>query len=350
MPTRWLRRAGVAVLAAVAVAVAPATAAQADITGGVGTGSGYSVVASIVFTGDAAPGGGGTRSVSVPAKCWWTLFGGGDRPSGSDTAAVRQWVDDQYSVPHYSGADWVRLLGSRDRYEAAEQREAAGEDLAWYSLQCREGLTDLTDPDVLAVAHETITAWGSTYPVIMRLLAEGSAPPPPVVDPRDLADVARDQMVLETPVIERNPPAVAGSAQGATLVGLDTWFWVTNPAAVGGADGTRTIRAQVGPVWAEVVATSGGLRVMSPAGSADCPPEVALRAWAPGADDEAGCTVRFVRSSVGHPGGYDVQASATWAATFTTSAGQSGPLAGDTLATVVQVPVAESQSLVTGAR
>jgi hypothetical protein len=70
--------------------------------------------------------------------------------------------------------------------------------------------------------------------------------------------------------VDRNPKLK--EVPGAALVGFPTWFWVTDPVAVGAPTGRRTIRAEVGGVWAQVVATTTGLRVTSLAGSAPCTP------------------------------------------------------------------------------
>jgi len=171
------------------------------------------------------------------------------------------------------------------------------------------------------------------------------ATPQPLVDPEDLAQVARDYMAIPDPVAERNPKL--DLTGGGTLVSLPTWFWVTNPDAVGAATGgTRTIRAQVGPVWAEVVARTSGLSINSPAGGTSCSPDRAVRVYAPGADDSTGCTVAFDAASVRYADGYPVDLSTSWSATWTGSGGTGGVLPGLSRTVTTNVPVAESQALV----
>ena len=326
------------------VVVIPAGSAQACTTCGSDTGgTGYSVTATVHFSGDAAPGGGGGYSMSVPASCWWESW-------GQVPADPAKWVD------FYN--DYVKGLGSGsevaagyftvpriEAWQAAAARAAAGEKIAVYQAHCVD--SDLCKIKAF-VGGETAYDYPGMecpLPLLVNFFPAG-APPAPQVDPEDLARIARDNMVIDNPIVDRNPKVTA--VDQATLVGLPTWFWVTNPASVGGATGTRTIRAEVGPVWAEVVATTGGLTITSPAGGRSCAPTVASTAYSPGASDAAGCTIAFSRASVGYAGGYPVDASTAWTATWTGSGGAGGQLDGLARTTTVNVPVAESQALVQG--
>jgi hypothetical protein len=201
---------------------------------------------------------------------------------------------------------------------------------------------------------DTQAAWNEPGRQIYAFSGDGLPAPPPEVDPQDLAIRAQEIMVIPEPVVERNPKI---DAQGSgTLVGLPTWFWVTNPESVGGPDGTKTIRAEVigTPVFAEVVAHTNGLTLSSPAGGTSCPPGVAATAYTAGASDTSGCHVEFARASVAYAAGYPVTAATTWSATWTgrTQAGANvgGALNGLARATTVDVPVAETQALVHGMR
>jgi hypothetical protein len=173
------------------------------------------------------------------------------------------------------------------------------------------------------------------------------APPEPQIAPADLAQVASDNMDIPDPVVDRNPKVTA--LTGATLVSLPTWFWVTDPTSVGGAAGTRTIRAQVDGVWAQVVASTKGLHLTSPAGGKDCGPGQALTHYALGVNESSACTLPFSRSSVGYPVGFPVDASTSWSAEWTGSGNTGGTLAALQRGSVVDVPVAEVQTLVTDA-
>ncbi|GAA2031413.1 hypothetical protein WDZ16_11800 [Pseudokineococcus marinus] len=336
-----LRRSLLAAAAAAAALVVAAPAASADSYGsGTSTGGGYEVTASVTFSGDAAPAGGGTVSRGVPATCWWEAPY--EAPSG-DAAAMVGWFQDRVREYTITFSGWRGVYGSLEDWEAAAAAEAAGADLTWYVAHCAE-----TDVGRLAGFAGQGTFASPSGPAVVQYAAfPAGAPPAPQVDPAALAELARDEMVVPDPEVDRNPRS---SGLGATFVGLPTWFWVTDPDAVGGDTGTRTIRAQVGSVWAEVTATTGGLSVSSPAGAETCSPERARTAWAPGLPESAGCTVTFTRSSAAFPGGMPLDLSTTWSAAYTASDGSGGDLEGLVRTADDAVPVAESQALVTASR
>lgn len=328
-------------IAAAVVTLGTMTPAAADIVpgsgenGGTSTGSGFAV--SVSFTGDAAPSGGGVRVVQVAAKCWWRHA----EPPYDDPIAFLAHYDGvmaSTAPPYVKGA-----YGPRARYVAAA---ASTTPMQWWNAYCKNV------DDYASYTGETFQYNGQTLAVTYRafpVVAGGVNPPPPLIEPEALAEVARDVMVLPLPDVERNPKTTGAGLAGATFVNLPTWFWVTDPAAVGGATGRRTIRAEVagGAVWAEVVATTQGLVITSPAGATSCPPTTATRAWSPGTDDTSGCTVAFERASVGYATGYPVTAATTWDATWTGAGGTGGTLPALARQTVTQVPVAESQAIVT---
>jgi len=234
--------------------------------------------------------------------------------------------------------------GSRARYVAAA---ASAAPMQWWAAYCK-------DPaDYRGYTGEPFTYNGQTLAVTHRAfpVVNGTVnPPAPRVEPEQLAEAAREVMVLPLPEVTRNPETTGTGLVGATFVNLPTWFWVDDPAAVGGATGTRTIRAEVagGAVWAEVVAATRGLQVASPAGATICPPGRATTRWRPGAADSDGCTLTFERASTAYASGYPVTTSTTWHATWTGSDGTGGTLPVLNRETVTQVPVAESQAVVTG--
>jgi hypothetical protein len=128
---------------------------------------------------------------------------------------------------------------------------------------------------------------------------------------------------------------------------LPTWFWVTNPAAVGGGDGERDITATLGDVSATVTAKTRGLSLSSPGGGNDCTPTQALVKYSDSASPAGACTVEFTRASVAYPKGYPLAASTDWGATWVGSDGLSGGLAPLARNFVANVPVAEVQNIVT---
>jgi hypothetical protein len=336
-------------LVTAAAMLTPATAvALPGDGGGEENESGYTVEVDVMYSGDAAPEGGGVFTEYVAPLCYWGPFrgsaGGPDVGDGTDMQKVLDFIEWGWTRPHAEGYGWVRWYGPIERFEDAVEREADGEKLIWYSLNCNIPLTDER-----AIAFAGGEVMGSA--IVAGLGIQGETPEI-LIDPEVLAEAARDQMVIESPDVDRNPQG-AGALGGATLVNVPTWFWVTNPEeSVGGVDGERTIRADVvgGSVWAEVTAQTGGLSVGSPAGSTFCEPSVAITEWSPGSDDNAGCTVSFSRASIGYLGGYPVTTSTEWTATWEGMT-QDGEAVGGDLAPLqrsetVNVPVAESQATV----
>jgi hypothetical protein len=330
------------------------TVAAADLPGGDNdVESGYSVEVEVNLSGDAAPDGGGYYSFYIPPLCYWGPFrgmaDGPDHGDGTDMQKVLDYMEWAYNIPLSEGSGyWVPYYGSLSRYEEAVEREEDGEDLIWYSLYC-----NIHYGDERAIEFADGEYMGGALLTGLRVQGEE---PEILIDPEDLAEAARDEMVIDEPDIDRNPQ-MAGANEGATLVNVPTWFWVTNPDSVGGPDGERSIRAEVvnGDVWAEVTAQTGGLSIGSPNGSAFCDPAVALIEWGDGVGDDDACTVSFSRASVSYPDGYPVTASTEWSATWE-GVTQDGEEVGGDLeplsrqADTVFVPVAEIQSIVRGLR
>src|SRR5690625_2297728 len=122
------------------LATAVTSNARDGTSGDSGGGGGYTAEVSVTYTGDGAPGnGGGSHTIVVPGACWWSAEIG-DGVDGGDAEAVKQWVDEQYSGGHYSGAEWLRLFGPRERFEEAVEDWSDEEDMSWYRLQCRDGI------------------------------------------------------------------------------------------------------------------------------------------------------------------------------------------------------------------
>lgn len=325
-------------------------AAHADSTGGGSGGSGssggYRAVA-VHFSGDGAPSGGGTFRVSMPVSCWWqkVTYGGFQQ---DNPASWPDWWDAQAGMYVGFGSEVAAgyfAMGPRSLYEeAAASPNANAKDL--YSIHCRE--SSMACDGTLMNYAGTGAAYsygGCNIPVTHRFFV--GATPQPAVEPQDLAQVARDHLLIPDPVAERNPKL--NLTGGGTLVSLPTWFWVTNPDAVGaGTGGTRTIRAQAGPVWAQVVATTSGLSISSPAGGTSCAPDRAVQVYSAGAADATGCTVAFEAASVRYADGFPVDLSTAWSATWTGSGGTGGTLPGLSRTVTVNVPVAESQAVVYG--
>jgi hypothetical protein len=317
------------------------------------TAGGYSVKAAVNFSGDAAPAGGGVMSVPVPATCWWEpakLYrtdGSVADPTNADELEAWYKVDlprminGSFTVGQVGYGDWSKWQPVLDAIRA-------GHKITAYQPSCRQeapacALNGFAGSAMPAGA----TAGACGIPVAIGFFPAGNPPEPQIV-PADLAQVARDHMDIPEPQVDRNPKVTA--LAGATLVGLPTWFWVTDPTSVGGTTGTRTIHAAVaGGVWAEVLASTNGLVLSSPWGGEGCGPDQALTHYATGVSESSACTVSFARSSVGYPDGFPVDASTSWSATWTGSGNTGGDLARLQRGTVVDVPVSEVQTIVTDA-
>ncbi len=314
---------------------ASAVPAFADNAGQTGASqcAGEDYCVAVTYTGSAAPSGGGGGSgvvAAVPPLCWYELWG--------TPKQVLKEIQAHLDEGHCSGCEGILLNGPIEEFEKAA--ENANKDTKWYKLNCT---IDMTDPRAREYAGEEIDLYGylgsDPYARQARLIPNGTAPPAPAVDVEVLRDAAYDSMDIPDPTIERNPK-MQGSA--ATLVTLPTYFYTD-----GGYRDTWDITASVGPVSATVVATSGDWTFTSPAGGDTCTHAEFTTPWT--GQGEAGCAIAFTRSSNGYAAGFPVTATSTWDATWT---GVPGPAAPEPLPPVttsvqVDVPVVESQALVT---
>jgi hypothetical protein len=321
-------------------------------TSGVRTSSGYLVDARITFTGDGIPGGRSTRTVQVPAQCWWepipsnTLLN--DPPvDATNPQSVMDWYEVSYPALNGTFAPARGVFPDRKVFERAIAREAAGEDLTWYRARCRDGV-DMIDAGFAPGTNPAPASWGGQIAVSYAVFPTAAGPPQPLIATEDLARAAREAMVIDPPAIDRNPKADRLGA--STFVSLATWFWVTNPAGALNTDGVATVRATVvgTGVWAEVTAETDGLSITGPGTQGTfCPPDRAAIAWTLGASDASGCTAVFDRASVGYASGYPVTAATLWTANWVASDTPT-PQALDPLprSATVEVPVGESQAVV----
>jgi hypothetical protein len=339
---------------ALATAVATPAAAGPNDGGSAGNSSnGFTVTAKVTLSGDGAPSEGTRPMPGVPVKCYWAPAQLNGNPDVNDPAAVKKWWEE--NMPGINGSFAVArsAYGSAESFNKAVADAAAGQDLTYYGAHCSKpdyfedfnaGMVNAGDDwRLIGDNGEPVT---TGFPVTFAFFPTGQEPDP-LVDPEELAQWAWDQIVLVNPNVDRNPK-LAGDDAGATLVGLDTFFWVTNPESVGGREpGTRTIRAEVGDVFAEVTATTKTLDLSSPAGGKDCPVAAARREYTKGADPDGACTVSFTRASVGNAAGHPVTATVTWTPQAQTNEGPVDGLEVKIAQAVVQVPVAESQAIVT---
>jgi hypothetical protein len=237
----------------------------------------------------------------------------------------------------------IDQFGPRQVWQDAADAEADGDDLSWYRVQCIDPRDyKKYNPGVVEGGIDPVTGSPVTWVTFnYRAFPAGAAVPAPMVAPAELARVAHDLMVIPEPAVDRNPKLAGAGAP--TLVGLPTFFWVTNNDQVG----TRTIVAEVGNVWAKVVATAGGLSLSSPAGGADCTPQQATAAYGAKVVAATACTIEFDHASTAYPSGYRVDLTTDWTAAWTGSGTTGGDLDPRQRQAFTLVPVAEVQNVVT---
>lgn len=290
----------------------------------------------ITIDGDVIPGGTDTVTVSVPAKCWWVPFPGDEKAFKPFWTA---WLVGSFGL----SLIWMPTLD--------EVNEAIKKDKKtpghWYMGECVEGATAADRENYLGACQEwfpdaCIPKWAGWY-------EETEGEPPTIIQPEELALAAQALIEIPEPEVEQNPK-LAGT-DNTTVVNLDTAFWVTDPAAVGGDDGVHEIRATIPEtgVWVEIRAETDGLQIASQAGATTCSPAEAVTAWSPGNDPA--CSVAFNRASTSQPNGYPVTISSAWATSWRGGIGgtetDSGTLDPITTDTTINISVAEVQSVVT---
>lgn len=349
------------ILAAAVLAVAFGTAAApawADPTGGSGdtTEGGYGVGVRVTVTGDVS----GALRASVPAPpplCYWApVTGLGWDVDASDPKAVEKYWNEEM-MPYLTGhaAEGALVLDFR-RFKEAVKAVESGQSVTFYHLVVDDSQMPAfdVDPGDVSSGYQgqayldkmgcgSGTAPGRFGPILRTIdwFVTGTQPDP-VVDPETLAEYAYEVMDLVDPTLEWNPRI--NRIGDATLVNLPTWVWVEDEAAVG----ERTVTATAGGVSATVTATTDGISVSSIAGYEECDAAQARQAYASGVSEGQACTLTFTQASRGYADGFPVETTTAWQATWTSNVDQFGTLENKSQGATTYIPVAESQSLVTG--
>lgn len=149
----------------------------------------------------------------------------------------------------------------------------------------------------------------------------GSAGAPMVADPRQVAQIAIEQMDLEAPRIGMTPLR----AGAPLLVGVDAWFWVDNAGQRGLGPVTRTATAGATTVRATARVTDV-LWELGDGTTITCPSSGTP--WTPdkGTGPSPTCGHRYVTPSASEPNGtYTVRATAHWSVDWSGS-GESGTI------------------------
>jgi hypothetical protein len=158
---------------------------------------------------------------------------------------------------------------------------------------------------------------------------------PPVVDPRDLALMARSRLPLPLPAARMSP-------DGEQTVNLETWLWVDNWQA-------QTRSATAGGVTSVVIATPVEQRWTfgSPTEREVCTDAgTAYDLSRPASEQSTDCSYTFRHSSAGQPGNaYRVTITLVWHVTWTSNIGASGDLGFVSRTTTIPTRVAEHQAL-----
>lgn len=324
---------------ALAAAVAVASPAEAGIgddpTDG---GKGFRTSVKVNITSDSGKiVQSGTRTYSVPAKCWWTPVSFSlDGSETNSPEAFKKWMMDNPLQGHAGPGNLSRP--SYDEMERVIRESKAGKAYTWYKVSCQPGV----DPSLEGYTSLGGTAFGQRVWVSYRAFVPGEVPEP-LISVEDLAEELWDEaeQAIVAPTLDRNPKMAGTNA--ATVVNLPTWFWVTNPANSLADDGTLTLTASVPgtPVNMTLVAKSSDVSISSVAGSNTCPVAQAKYAYGAGKADSNACTVTFDRANAGWP----VTATVTWTANWTGNDG-TGPQSGTaslTRSSTINVPVVEVQ-------
>jgi hypothetical protein len=323
-------------LTAGAVLAPPAGAAIGnDPTAG---GNGFKVSVQVTISSDSGKVvQGGTRTFSVPARCWWKPVS--FDVNGADTsspAAFEKYINENPLQGHAAAGNLARPPGDEIARITAESK--AGKAYRWYGVDCQDGLNALDE------GYTTLGGDYMGYKVALsyRAFLPGQVPQP-LIAVENLANVLWDeaQRQIVAPALDRNPKVAA--ANGATVVNLPTWFWVTNPDRSLADDGTLTLTASVPgtPVSMRLTATTGDVSITSVAGSNSCPVSQLKDGYANGKSEANACMVTFDHSNAGWP----VTATVNWTANWTgqDSTGPHSGTASLTRSTTVTVPVVEVQ-------
>ncbi|MBF4161782.1 hypothetical protein [Nocardioides acrostichi] len=356
MLSLMLRTAATSVAALGVTLLAGPAAFAGGVGGGSGEGPSYTAGAShVTLSGDYSPAK--QASVASPAPlCWWEPIDWSTDLDVTDPQAVKKYWDEEIRPWLTGHAAEGQLAVHYERFQEAIRAVKKGQDITWYQLEVDESQLHVTgsdsDPTQAAGYNEAraLDAAGcgsGTQPgrygpilVTMDWFVTGTQPDP-VVKPEALAEYAYEVMDLVEPTLDWNPRI--GALNEASLVNLPTWLWVDQPQAVG----VRSVTATAGPVSATVTARTDGVSITSPAGTTECGIDAARTAYTRNASEADACTLSFDRASRGYPAGFPVEARTAWTAQWTSNVGESGSLAAKSVGRTTDIPVAESESLVT---
>ncbi|WP_405055900.1 hypothetical protein OG474_24530 [Kribbella sp. NBC_01505] len=280
----------------------------------------------------------GSRTISVPARCWWKQARAFDYESTdiSSPEAFAKYVAENPLQGHAGAGNLSRP--SNDEIIRVNAESKAGKAYRWYWVECADGLNALDE------GYTTLggTFMGQRIGMSFRAFLPGEVPEP-LIAVENLADVLWDeaQKQIVAPTLDRNPKAA--NAGGAAVVNLPNWFWVTNPDESLADDGVLRLTASVPgtPVNMTLEATTGDVDISSVAGSNSCSVPRAKYSFGQGKSDDNACIVTFNQANAGWP----VTATVNWTANWqgVDSAGAHEGTATLARSTTINVPVTEIQ-------
>jgi len=317
--------------------------------------------------------GGGVVTISVESSVTTAGSGGGDGSGGvtsSSSSSTEVTVAPVcYYKPGDTGAEAVQGIGKvkteldlEEKRASARGNKRAKEDHnkikrqidknfpdyeshkddtqgRWYGRHCDASrLSPGTNPTFKEDLEKERKAFYEANPDQNIWVPAGQQAPRPYISGTRLAKVAWEAVKIPAPTVETNPKV---GAQGATLVGMDTWVWAT-----GNTPTSVTARATAGSTTATITAGSSGLQLSAPDGKASCTGfGIAWHSGMP--EGSSPCTISFNRSSAHLGGTTPLTIKVAYSASYTATDGNNGTLPAITTTSTVNLPVAEIQTLTT---
>lgn len=287
--------------------------------------------------GPQGGGGGNGRDFNVYARSLVHLEGSGYRGGGSPNVPAHFKPPHCWYQPRYTQSEmyqWARRIFEVWRHQGPDEQPAA---IEWYrNIRAEIGAHDGEDGKIWWFLSDDGTAEGAACYSRTRPFYRYVGPRPPVaandgiIDPVDLAQIARANLRLPKPGLTLNPPG------GRSFVGLETWVQVSDPAnltVTASVRGFPQLTATITAVPGKVTITAKGGDADVQDGRTSCP------AYSKGAGAKDGCWVRFNRSSLG--GRYTITVTRNWTVT-TNVAGVTLPPGRVSASTTVRVDEIQS--------
>lgn len=297
------------------------------------------------ISADSTQGPNGTGQVSVHLDVTYSSSGSNTSTSSSLSTTVKPSC---YFEPGLNGPDMAKLdsnVAIHDPNHRRQQQIDAGiipdyqkhkDDTTgkWWTRHC--------DPDAFpdqesynrAVAEyegKATTIW----------VDQGNQPPAPSVSGATLANAAWKATTIPNPTIDTNPKV---GESNYTILGMDTWVWAT-----GETPKSVQVTATAGGTSATVTAGSAGLQLSAPDSKPSC--QGFGIPWHRGMPEGSSpCTIVFNRSSAHLGGTTPLSVSVAYSASYAATDGSAGTLPSVTTSNVVNIPVAEIQTLTTKSR